>query len=144
VSKLIIIRGLPAAGKTTCATQWVAEDRRCRVRVNRDDLRAMIDGGVHVEGVTEERIINAEFTLIQAFLCDGLDVICDDTNLPERTVDQLRDEAKDEGASFEIIDMRDVPLETCIERNAARERQVPEKVIRDMHFKYIEGRLPGD
>lgn len=140
MTRLIVVRGLPASGKSTRAREWVAADRKHRVRVNRDDLRAMIDDGAFVAGVTEDRITDAEFALIQAFLNDGFDVICDDTNLPERTMDWLRDCAHDYGARLEVIDMRDVPLETCIERNSKRDRKrkVPEERIRDMHARYIE------
>jgi tRNA uridine 5-carbamoylmethylation protein Kti12 len=136
--KLVITRGLPASGKTTYAKEWVADDRMHRIRVNRDDLRAMIDDGVFVAGVTEKRIIKAENTLITEFLNLGLDVICDDTNLPQHIVEQMRDTARICHAGFEVIDMRHVPLETCIERNAKRDRVVvPEDVIRGMHKKYI-------
>lgn len=138
--ELVVTRGLPGAGKTTWAREWVADDRMHRVHVNRDSLRDMIDDGVFVAGVTEDRIILAEELLIQGFLNEGISVVCSDTNLPERTMDMLRDIASDYGAELEVTDLRSVPLETCIERNANRERKVPEDVIRGMHAKYIEGK----
>lgn len=138
MAMLLITRGIPASGKSTYARNWVAEDCKHRVRVNRDDLRAMVDDGAFIAGVTEDRIVLAEFSLIQAFLSDGFDVIVDDTNLPARTMDWLRDCASDYGAELRIIDFRDVPLETCLQRNAARKRVVPEGVIKDMHEKYVK------
>lgn len=138
MTELVITRGLPASGKTTCARRWVAEDRIGRVRINRDDLRDMIDDGVFVKGVTEARILLARDHLIGEFLADGYSVICDDTNLPDAVVTGLRDLAA-RGAQFRVIDLTDVPLETCLARNALREgrRKVPDQVIRNMHRDYI-------
>lgn len=134
---LIITRGLPGCGKASFARLWVAGGRESRVRVNRDDLRDMIDDGKFVAEITEPRIIAAEQALIASFLSRGIDVICDDTNLPPATVDMMRDLAEASRAGFEIMDLRDVPLEDCIERNSRRERKVPEDVIRDLYEKWI-------
>jgi tRNA uridine 5-carbamoylmethylation protein Kti12 len=139
---LAVTRGLPGSGKTTCARAWVAEDRRNRVRVNRDDLRDMIDDGTFIKGVTEGRIIAARDALICYFLERGKSVICDDTNLPDDMMLVFSMIAEDHDADFEVVDLRDVPLEECIKRNAARStRKIPEDVIRKMHADYIEGRI---
>jgi hypothetical protein len=78
-------------------------------------------------------------------------VVCDDTNLPSRTVRGLRKLAGASGANFTVLDMTDVPVETCLERDALRQgrAQVGEKVIRGMHERYVKGRpwplpVPGE
>ena len=139
---LIATRGLPGCGKTTYARQWVARDREHRVRVNRDDLRQMLDHGEFIKGVTESRVLAARDALIGGLLRRGLDVICDDTNLPQRTAGDLARIAARACASFRVHDLTNVPLETCIEHDAARsdKRSVGEAVIRDMHQRYLRGR----
>jgi predicted kinase len=139
---LTITRGLPASGKSTYARVWVDEDRAHRVRVNRDDLRAMIDDGLHVEGVTEARIVAARDGLILAALDRGLDVVCDDTNLPARVVRDLARLARRAGAGFAVEDFTDVDVDTCIERDAKRtgRAQVGEAVIRGMHTRFLRGK----
>jgi predicted kinase len=139
---LIITRGLPASGKTTHARQWVAGDRAHRARVNRDDLRTMLDDGQFERGVTEPRILAARDAAILGLLGKGLSVICDDTNLPQRTARDLAALARRAGADFAVYDYTHVPLETCLERNAARADKVPvpEDAIRDMHARYLAGR----
>ena len=139
MSTLVITRGLPGSGKTTQARAWVAEDPANRARVNRDDLRAMVYGGTQVAGPAEGRIIKARNALIRVFLASGLDVICDDTNLPSRTVSDLRDLARKCGATLEVRDLTHVPLEACLTRNAVRTDKlpVPEEWIRRMHAEYI-------
>lgn len=139
---LIITRGLPGSGKTTHARQWVAGDRAHRARVNRDDLRAMLDDGEFQKGVTEPRILAARDAAILGLLRKGLSVICDDTNLPQRTARDLAALARQAGADFAVYDYSGVPLETCLERNAGRtdKQPVPEAAIRDMHARYLAGR----
>jgi predicted kinase len=151
VTILIITRGLPASGKTTHARKWVAGDRANRARVNRDDLRAMLDDGQFEKGVTEPRILAARDAAILGLLGKGLSVICDDTNLPQRTARDLAALARRAGADFAVYDYTHVPLETCPERNAARadKTPVPESAVRDMHARYLAGReyplpLPED
>jgi tRNA uridine 5-carbamoylmethylation protein Kti12 len=142
---LVIMRGLPGSGKTTYAREWVAEDRARRARVNRDDLRAMLDDSVFVAGVTERRIVTVRDAAILALLAAGVSVISDDTNLADERVADLAGLAGQVLADTEIVDLTGVPLETCLERNASRTGPgcVPEDVIRGMHAQYIARVMPG-
>jgi len=142
MTNLLITRGLPGCGKTTFAREWVAADREHRARVNRADIRAMLDHGEFVKGVTEPRVLAARDAAILSLLAKGVDAICDDTNLPQRTARDLAKLAKRSGAEFTVIDLTDVPLETCLKRNAGRgdKHPVPEEAIRDMHARYLAGR----
>ena len=142
MTSLLITRGLPGCGKTTYARAWVAEDREHRARVNRDDIRAMLDDGQFVKGVTEPRVLAARDAAILSLLTKGVDTICDDTNLPQRTARDLAKLARRAGAELTVVDLTDVPLETCLKRNADRtdRRPVPEEAIRDMHTRYLAGR----
>ena len=139
---LIITRGLPGSGKTTHARAWVEGDREHRARVNRDDIRQMLDHGEFVKGVTEGRVLAARDALILGLLAKGLNVICDDTNLPQRTARDLARLAKRSRADFCVYDYSNVPMETCLARNAARTDKPPvgEAVIRDMHMRYLNGK----
>jgi predicted kinase len=149
VSTLVITRGLPGCGKSTRARAWVAEDPRQRARVNRDDLRAQLHDGVWHGGDTEAQVIAARDGAITALLRRGTDVVCDETALPQRTARDLAGLALRAGARLEVWDMTDVPLDVCLERDAARPNPVGEQVIRDMHARFLAGRRyplpwPGD
>lgn len=145
---LIITRGLPAAGKSTKARAWVAEDPQRRFRVNRDDLRAMAHDSVYIgqtatDPGTERAIQSARDSAITALLKRGVSVVCDDTNLVQRVARDLRRLAVLTGSDFEVWDLTDVPLETCLERNAARLADgglVPQEAILDMHQRYLAGK----
>ncbi|MFC9973571.1 AAA family ATPase [Spirillospora sp. NPDC127200] len=140
MTTLFITRGLPGSGKTYHAATWTAEDPAHRARVNRDDLRLMIDDGRYIGGVTERRIIAARDAAIIALLDKGVDVISDDTNLKQRVVRDLIALARRAGADVQVVDFTDVPLEVCIERDRLRDRQVGEQTIRDMHARFLKGR----
>jgi predicted kinase len=146
MTRLIIMRGLPASGKTTWAKDWVALDPHNRARVNRDDLRAMVHDGFYGGHGTERRILKARDVLIASFLHAGLDVVIDDTNLPSGTVRDLMKLAAAAGAEVEIKDFTDVSLTTCIHRDEKRydganpRACVGKGVIMDMHERYIKGK----
>jgi predicted kinase len=140
MATLIITRGLPGSGKSTRARAWVAEDRAGRARVNRDDLRSMLHDGVWAGHDTETQIIGARDVLVSSLLRRGLDVVCDDTNLPQRTARDLANLATACSASLQVWDLTDVPVEVCVERDAGRDRSVGEPVIRDLHRRYLAGK----
>jgi hypothetical protein len=102
----------------------------------------MLDDSQFEKGVTEPRILAARDAAILGLLRKGLSVICDDTNLPQRTARDLASLARQAGADFSVYDYTHVQLETCLERNAARtdKAPVPEDAIRDMHARYVAGR----
>jgi predicted kinase len=142
MTKLIITRGLPGCGKSTWAEKWVAEDRKSRAEVNRDNLRAMIDRGEYISGVTEPRILIARDASILRLLRSGISVVNSDTNLPNRVVRDLMKLAERGEAEFEIHDMTDVPLETALSQNASRTDKdpLPAATIEDMWKRYIKGK----
>ncbi|MCI2422480.1 AAA family ATPase [Saccharopolyspora sp. K220] len=140
MTTLVITRGLPGSGKTTYARRWVADDPNNRVRVNRDDLRAMMDNGQFILDVTEPRIRASRDALVRFHLAEGTSVIVDDTNLPRSAVHYLRTLARGARCRFQVVNFTSVPLQTCIARDAARgERAVGAEVIKDMHARFLAG-----
>jgi len=63
-------------------------------------------------------------------------VIIDDTNLNRKTFEGWRSLAKACGVLSEVVDMTDVPLQTCVMRDAARQKRVGFPVIVNMALKY--------
>jgi predicted kinase len=134
MNKIIVLRGLPASGKSTWAKDYISRNPRT-VRVNKDDLRTMLHNSQWSEE-NELIILAMRDTIIAKALHMSHDVIVDDTNFAEKHVTTIQDIAADWEASFEVKDF-DVPLEVCLDRNRKRNSSVPDKVIIDMHNKYV-------
>lgn len=135
---LTITRGLPGSGKSTWARQQPG------VRVNRDDLRNMLlPDWPHGDQDHEDTLTSIQLAAIRELLLRGLDVIVDDTNLNPDVVNRLRQSAQRFYAEFVIEDFTHVPLETCIERDAARPNPVGEQVIRGMWEKHLAPKEVG-
>lgn len=136
--KLIITRGLPGSGKSTLAKAYVAEQPDVRARVNRDDLRDMLQGGRLGTKEQEEAVTALQHASVRALLRAGWVVVCDDTNLYAKYARAFATIAVEEGAEFEVWDLAHVPLDVCISRDAARSDCVGEDVIRGMYERHIK------
>lgn len=137
---LVATRGLPASGKTTWARKWVAEAPTERHRVNKDDFRYMLNAGYFEKGITEKLMLDARDAAVSALLKDGIDVVCDDTNLPSDSLKRLVKLAETAGTDFEVEDFTDVSLDICLERNKVRAEHIDDDVITVMHDKFLKGK----
>ena len=147
MTKLVITRGYPGSGKTTLAKEWVAADTGdrsapWRARVNRDDLRATLFGASGVlTWEQEQAITKAQRAQVRILLKAGYDVIVDDTNLRLRYARAWADLALEEGAEFEVWDVK-TPVDVCVDRDWQRQRVVGEEVIRGLAAKFPIERWP--
>lgn len=135
--KLIMTKGLPASGKTTWAKIKVKKSQGTVKRVNKDDLRNMIDAQEWSK-TNEKHILRIRDRITEYYLYEGFDVIVDDTNLHPKHKKALKEIADTYKAEFEIKDFSDVPLKTCIKRDCKRDNSVGEKVIRQMHNQFTK------
>jgi len=138
VTRLIVTRGLPASGKTTFARKL----QPGVVRVNRDDLRRMLHGERLFTQWAEGQVTVVQRAQVEALLRARADVCVDDTNLRSRTLRDWAALAARFGATFEVHDFTDVPVDECVRRDAERPEQdrVGEEAIRRLHDRYLAGR----
>lgn len=132
-NKLIITRGLPASGKSTWSKEWVREDPKNRVRVNRDDIRWML--GPYWVPQREDLVTRIETMMIRSAIGLDYSIVVDATNFKghERFVNLLPS-----NYIVEVKDFTDVPLEECIKRDKLRMLPVGEEVIMRMYNKYLK------
>lgn len=136
MSKLTMMIGLPGSGKSDLAIKIVGSGNGC-VRVNRDDLRAMMYGPHGSwSGKKEDLVIKQEKVLALTALGQNKDVIIDDTNLSDRNRNMWSEFARQNGASFDMIDLRSVEVDECINRDFEREKRVGRAVIERMALWY--------
>lgn len=130
--KLVMLKGLPASGKSTYARELVDQGY---TRVNKDDLRSMMHNSAWSKG-NERSIIAVRDEVVLNSLANGRSVVVDDTNFASDHHEVLERLATFYGAEFEAV-LIDTPLEECIKRNEKRADKVPIDVIVSMHNKYI-------
>lgn len=136
MSKLLILKGLPASGKSTYAKDLVKKGWK---RVNKDDLRDMIDNNTWSKE-KEKYIVNIEQFIVAHFLASGFNVVVDDTNFAwEDTWKQL---ATNEGSDYEVK-FFDVPVMECVARDAKRgDKSIGAKPIFRMYNQYLKPKPP--
>ena len=133
-NKVIVLRGLPASGKSTWAKDFVARNPGS-MRINKDDLRLMMHDRSWSKD-NERQVLLIRDAAIDMMLASGYNVIVDDTNFASHHISNIQKLASDMGADFEVKDF-DVSLSECLLRNRHRADQVPDKVIIDMYNKYV-------
>lgn len=141
MAKIIIMKGLPASGKSTRAAEILKAEGNV-VRINKDLLRTML----HFDKFTyknEDKTRQAARVLAATFLNNNINVIIDDTNLAEGTLQSWKDLAKDCQAKIQYEDMTSVPLHECLVRDAERAKPVGQDVIMNMALRTGLYELPG-
>lgn len=139
-NRLVITRGLPGSGKSTLAKAWVQERPDRRARVNRDDLRGMLQGGRLGTIEQEQAVTLIQQSTVRELLRAGWSVVCDDTNLVTKFARGFATLAAEAGAEFEVWDLSHIPLQECLRRDVARPvaQQVGEAVIRSMYERHVK------
>ncbi len=130
---IFVLRGLPASSKSTFAKDLLKKEPGRWKRVNRDDLRAMVDNHAFSKN-NEDFIRGMQDQIVRSALSEGFDVIMDNTHLVQSTLNKVHRLAESIGDIKVIEKGFNVSVEECIKRNALREghARVPDKVIRDM------------
>lgn len=133
MARIVLTRGIPASGKSTWAKAWVAESPESRIRLNRDEMRAMLAGrpAGRFTNAGEKRVTAMQHQTARDALKSGVDVVVDDTNLRARFVRDWQEVGP--------VEFRDFPisLEGALARNRTREPGVSEDVIRSFWGRYV-------
>lgn len=137
--KLIMLKGLPASGKSTWSKEQIKKGGIVRVSV--DDIREKIFGGWSQK--RERSVLKMRDSMIREGLSQNRNVIVDATNLNPKHEKHLRELAAEMGAKFEINDsFLQVSPEECIANDLHRgEYAVGSSVIWDMYYRYVAPKI---
>jgi len=131
MAKLIMMKGLPASGKSTNAKELTAQGSW--IRLNRDLLRTML----HFDkwsGFNEGLTVDAEKALARMFLAKGISVIIDDTNLTPKHKAMWLEIAKESNSEMATLE-KNPPFDELIIREVKRDK-VGVHVIYRMGFQF--------
>lgn len=141
--KVIVCTGLPGSGKSTWAKEWVAKNPTNRVRINKDDLRAMLHGGKYSKG-NERQVVCIEQDILLDSLERGKSVVIDNTHLATNK-DGLNKHFEriktlvghnQTGVDVELKEFNVSP-EECIKRDLQRPNSVGQNVIWRMYWDHV-------
>ena len=140
VQKLLVLKGLPASGKSTYARNLLKKYPGQWVRTNKDDIRAMVLGGKWSR--KKEALVEAmESSMIIEALHGGYSVVVDNTHLGGKHI--MRYESILAQNDFDNVEMEvneeflAVPPEECIKRDLARANSVGADVIWRMYWHHV-------
>jgi predicted kinase len=133
--KAVITVGLPSSGKTTWAKGY-CQTNLDWCRVSRDDIRNML--GKYWMPSREKLVTKIQVSILEELIEAGKNIIIDDTNLNPKTLDMWQTMFYENKIQYQIKSFTDVSLDECIKRDLVRPNSVGEKVIRDMHKKYLQ------
>ena len=126
--KLVILVGPPGCGKSTYATKYIEENINT-IHLSSDGIRKELWGDEAIQGDNSEVFSLMQTRAIDA-LNNGQNVIYDATNMTRKDRSYIIELCP----KFVKIEAHIIwaPIETCIERDAARERTVSKTVIDKM------------
>lgn len=134
---LIILRGIPASGKST----WIKNNDLEQFAVSSDALRLLyagieydLEGHQRISQKADKKVWNELYSIVENRMKDGQLTVVDATHISEKSISEYKKLAKKYNYRITIIQFN-ISLEEALKRNSEREeyKQVPEKVIRDMY-----------
>lgn len=135
---LLVLRGVPASGKSTFATEWVLAEEN-RIRVNRDDIRLGMFGALR--GVDEDAVTRVESDLIAQAMRRGQDIVLDATNLNAKNLRGKLKIAAKWGYEVQHKDFH-ISREEAKRRDDQREKSVGHGVIDSFFDRYLKRGFP--
>lgn len=138
MKKLIVMVGVPGAGKTTLAKKLVEKGFHY---MNADSIRLELYGNAAEQG-DKEQVFALFFERFEQALSGSLDIVVDNTNINMKQRKPLLDRAQAAGYTDVQLWMLDVPLQLCLQRNASRERTVPDDIVTNMFHELTRSGRP--
>ena len=127
--KLIMMIGVPGAGKSTVAKKVVDKGFHY---LNADQIRLELYGN-EIEQGDKEEVFGIFFERLETAMKEGVSIVIDNTNLNPRQREPILERAKRYGYEDVQLWFLDVPLPLCLERNKNRTRVVPEDIVTNMY-----------
>ncbi|OZH52882.1 ATPase AAA [Hydrocoleum sp. CS-953] len=131
MTRLIILIGLPASGKSTLAKKILTRYPQCQL-VSTDAIRAQLFGDEAIQGPWLQVWQQVQQQFHEAVSQTSL-AIYDATNAQRGGRKEVINLARETGFSHITGIWLDKSLELCLQRNKQRKRQVPEEVIIKMY-----------
>lgn len=137
MSKILVLQGVPASGKSTWAKEFV-KNKKDWVIVSRDSIREST--GNYWVPSREDYISYVEEVQVISALDNDLNVVIDATNLNPKTIDKWKNIASKLDCEI-TFQMFEIDFKTALERDSNRERRVGKNTLEQFFSKYFPEKL---
>ena len=123
---VVVMQGLPASGKSTWARRY-SEDTGA-IRLNLDEIRLMMgfgQGSGRWSKVLEKVAFETQIQALKTAVDQGHGVVIDNTHVVKSMPDAYKAALSRKMVRFRVQSFIGVDWETCVQRDADREGQVP-------------------
>lgn len=139
--KVILTKGMQASSKSTWATKFIEENQDYK-RINRDSLRHMLSNYTF-DDKNEKIVTNLQKNMTEQLIKDGYNLIVDEMNLSERTLNKNINFIKECHKKYHpddelIIEIKEFPitLTEAIERDSKREFSLGKSILKKTWNRY--------
>lgn len=125
MKQLVLLVGVPGAGKTTLAQRLLDKGYLC---LNADAIRKELwgDAGDQRE---PDKVFGLFYERLEEALAAEKDIVIDNTNINTKHRGPILQRAIKAGYTDIQLWILDVPLEVCLSQNRDRERAVPDDIV---------------
>jgi predicted kinase len=139
LKQLVLMVGVPGSGKSTLAQRLV--DKGYAV-LNADSIRQELWGDA-ADQREPEKVFEVFYQRMDELLDAARDIVIDNINTNPLHREQIISRARKKSYTDIQLWVLDVPLETCLERNRSRSRNVPDDIVKKMHTTLFGPGRPG-
>lgn len=135
MKKFIILRGIPASGKSTWARKYIEKHPDSSIILSMDSIRNML--GIYWIQSREPLVKDLFNTCLNKIMTSfyDYDIIIDNTNLNEYVVKELIEDARLYKYEVKEVIFK-VPLKICQIRDSNRDKHVGTEVIERFYMRY--------
>lgn len=134
MNKLILLVGLPGAGKSTYAHRLMEQLTESSLWLSSDSIRKELYGDESIQG-DPNKVFRVMHQRARASLTDGVTVIYDATNVNRKSRKQIISIAKALRVTIEAHIVW-CPYEICLQRDVTRDRVVGEGIIKRFLYRW--------
>lgn len=141
-SKIIILCGIPAAGKSTWTKNYIKNNSWSTYSISRDDIRDLLPQPYVYTKDNENKVTRIFNNKLEHCIARGFDIVLDNCHCREKYIDELLNRPIFSLADKYNVYVKffDIPLwkayYRAIKRRIQTGKDIPLKVIRDMYKNY--------
>lgn len=146
--QLVLLRGSPACGKSTFITRHNLEPYALSadtIRLQYCSPALSVNGDWAISQRNDKIVWDTLFKMLEVRMQNGCFTVIDATNSKTAEMNRYKELCQKYRYRIMCVDMTDVPIEVCKERNSKRAeyKRVPEEVIDNMYSRFVTQNIPS-